>query len=231
MHGAKIRFGRRLIHTSLFQTTPGRAMTMNLRISRVSFVVFCGLTAGLLAEPPAARAGCNSGNVANTDLLSSANCQANASGSATAVGLGATATGTNSAAFGNGAFGQGVSSTAIGVNSGPTGAVNGSTAVGAFAGSLSSGTYSTAIGAGQGVGSAPSATGNFSVAVGGGDGTTINGARANGNFAAAVGSGSQLAATSHRRLVSIQMLLRVQRLWVTTPERPEALEESPMTLR
>ena len=83
---------------------------------RVAFVVVLGLTAGLLAEPRAALAGCNSGNVANTDLLSSANCEASASGSqATAVGSGASATGSRSTAFGNVAFANGASDTAIGV--------------------------------------------------------------------------------------------------------------------
>ena len=36
------------------------------------------VTAGLSAAP--AMAGCNSGNVADTDLLNSANCQASAAG-------------------------------------------------------------------------------------------------------------------------------------------------------
>ena len=42
----------------------------------VAFVVVCGL----LAEPPAAFAGCNSGLIGNTDLPSGNNCAATASG-------------------------------------------------------------------------------------------------------------------------------------------------------
>jgi hypothetical protein len=80
-------------------------MTMILRMSGISFVVACGLS-GLLAGPPAAlAAGCNSGNVASTDLLSSANCQASApAANSLAVGNGANANGINAVAIGNGAF-------------------------------------------------------------------------------------------------------------------------------
>jgi hypothetical protein len=111
----------------------GWTMTKNLRMSRIAFVAICGLS-GLLTEPPAAlAAGCNSGNVANTDLLSGANCQANALGvNSLAVGNAANANGTGAVAVGNGAFANPFNGeTAIGGNSlaGSTGA----TAVGSSA--------------------------------------------------------------------------------------------------
>jgi hypothetical protein len=158
-------------------------MTMNLRILRIAFVVVCGLGIGLLAEPSDALAGCNSGNVANTDLLSSVNCEANASGtSSTAVGGLAVATGNFS--------------TAIGAESGPGAAVNGVTSVGALANFNTPGTFSTAIGAGATGTSATQSSGDFSVAIGGGDGVLFNGAKAIGNFSVVVGTNSTASAAA-----------------------------------
>src|SRR6266851_2672246 len=105
-----------------------------------SLLVWCALltAAVLLAEPPAAQAGCNSGNVPNTALLGSPDCQAAAPGaSATAVGTGSTARGAdssaygvsstassfNSSAFGNGSTASGVASSAYGASSRASGEV------------------------------------------------------------------------------------------------------------
>src|SRR5205085_3870218 len=66
-----------------------------------------------------AQAGCNSGNVGNTDLLSSVNCEADASGlNATAVGPtgggGTSATGVSSSAYGDSSTASGTHSSAYG---------------------------------------------------------------------------------------------------------------------
>jgi hypothetical protein len=61
-------------------------------------------TIGLLVALPAAQAGCNSGSVPNTDLLSNGNCQAAAPGvNAVGIGLNAIAAGTSSTVIGGGA--------------------------------------------------------------------------------------------------------------------------------
>src|ERR1700730_2218709 len=119
-------------------------MTMILRVSGISFVVACGLS-GLLAGPPAAlAAGCNSGNVASTDLLSSANCQASApAANSLAVGNGANANGINAVAVGNGGFANPSSNeTAIGQSA--LAGQAGATTVGA--GSAAQGVNTTAVG-------------------------------------------------------------------------------------
>lgn len=138
-----------------------------------------------------AMAGCNSGSVAETDLLSSANCQAFAAGSSdTAVGFGAFAVGTGGTAFGRSAFATGDNSTAVGLASGPSADVAGSTAIGANAGQTG-GIYSTAIGAGDTAASAPTANGNYSLAIGGGNSVGgIIGAKATGDFSMAIGTGA-----------------------------------------
>ena len=65
--------------------------------------------------PRSAQAGCNSGNVANTNLLNSPNCEAAATGgSATAVGESATASGAGSAAYGAASEASGSGSSAYG---------------------------------------------------------------------------------------------------------------------
>src|SRR6266404_1077375 len=90
-----------------------------------SLLVWCALltAAVLLAEPPAAQAGCNSGNVPNTALLGSPDCQAAAPGaSATAVGTGSTASGLQSSAYGFLSGASGTNSSAYGVGSAASGA-------------------------------------------------------------------------------------------------------------
>jgi hypothetical protein len=212
-----------LIYTDLFQTR--QAMTMNLRISRFGFVVVCGLAVGLLAEPPAALAGCNSGNVGNNDLLSSANCEAAATGvsatavgtgavasgsssvavgngagatavSATAVGTGASAVGSNGSAFGSNSAALGANSTSVGFASGPGVAIAGATSIGAAVNFSAAGVFSTAIGAGASVATASQSTGNYSVAIGGGDGTPAGGNGAAASAAYSIAIGNQTTATA-----------------------------------
>src|SRR5947199_8080214 len=132
-------------------------MNANRRISRIAFFMICSMGGGLLAEPRAALAGCASGNVAATDLLSSLNCQATAGTNATAVGQNASA---------------GTNSTSLGVASGSNSV--GVTSIGAFTNLnlFAPGIYSTAIGAGVVTSStAAYSGGDYSVAIGGGDGT------------------------------------------------------------
>src|SRR5712691_9654225 len=88
----------------------GAVMPNIIRKHRIALLTGCALLAQPLFITPAA-AGCNSGNVANTNLLSDAACEAAAAGaSATAVGAGSTASGSNSSAYG-------LSSTASGAGS------------------------------------------------------------------------------------------------------------------
>jgi hypothetical protein len=83
-------------------------------------LIGCAIAAMAFGAAPA-QAGCNSGDVANTDLLSSANCQADASGAnATAVGNNSTA-GIQGTAYGSGSDATGQNSTAAGVLSSATG--------------------------------------------------------------------------------------------------------------
>jgi hypothetical protein len=191
-------------------------MTKNLRMSRIAFVAICGLS-GLLTEPPAAlAAGCNSGNVANTDLLSSANCQANALGvNSLAVGNAANANGTGAVAVGNGAFAnpfngetaigsnslagstgatavgssadaQGVNTTVMGSSSFTGGSTN-ATAIGASAKSLTSGINATLLGEGATVGTFALPTFDNATAIG--QGTSVQASNAT-----AVGQGSSATA-------------------------------------
>src|SRR3954463_3258145 len=81
----------------------------------------CALLAALMSSS-SALAGCNSGNVADSILLTDAGCQASATATdSTAVGLGATASTIGATAIGRRA------------SAGATGSVDGDTAVGYFA--------------------------------------------------------------------------------------------------
>jgi len=150
-----------------------------------AFLIGCAfLTAAavLLAEPPAAQAGCNSGNVANTALLSDVSCEAAAAGlNATAVGISSNASGDFSSAYGAGSTASDLHSTAYGNASK---AINtDSSAYGRL--STASGTNSSAYGLNS------IASGGAATAVGGGgDGVTTFGARATGDFASAFGASS-----------------------------------------
>src|SRR5207244_80028 len=130
-----------------FQQT-GAVMANIIGQHRIVLLTGCALLALPLFITPAA-AGCNSGNVANTALLSSSSCEADGSGTqATAVGSGADASGSRSTALGQGAFAQGASDTAIGVGSGAAGTGGHNTSVGDSAGNLlNAGSGNTAIGA------------------------------------------------------------------------------------
>src|SRR5262245_42448332 len=76
--------------------------------SPTGWLAGCAVAACVLAWPAAAQAGCNSGDIANTDLLSSANCRALApSPDSTAVGAGAS-TGLGGTAFGQGGLALGL---------------------------------------------------------------------------------------------------------------------------
>ena len=87
---------------------------------RMAPLIGCAIAAMAFGAAPA-QAGCNSGDVANTDLLSSADCQADASGAnATAVGSNSTA-GVQGTAYGAGSDATGQNSTAAGVLSSATG--------------------------------------------------------------------------------------------------------------
>src|SRR6266851_3523764 len=109
-----------------------------------SLLVWCALltAAVLLAEPPAAQAGCNSGNVPNTALLGSPDCQAAAPGaSATAVGTGSTASGPSSNAFGSNSTASGSLSSAYGVDSTARGADSSAYGVSSTASSFNSSAF------------------------------------------------------------------------------------------
>jgi autotransporter adhesin len=160
-----------------------------------------------------AMAGCNSGNAANTNLLSSANCQADASGpgatavgrdaaangaSGTAIGNVALATADNSTAVGQSAFAKGKLGTSIGYFAG-FGTAPGATAVGSYAAFQGAGAYSTTLGGSNsfvdGVDTFAMAKGDYSIAIGGGDGATpfgkpLVGALATNLLAVAVGTTS-----------------------------------------
>src|SRR5262249_54341273 len=120
-------------------------------LSKISVLTCAAVLAIGMFAPTSGFAGCNSGNVANTDLLSSANCEADASGA-------------NSTAVGFNAFATGANETSFGFNSGPAGAAPGSTNIGTnagFAGGGNAGTNSVSVGF-NAVGS-----GTNSIAIGG----------------------------------------------------------------
>ena len=161
---------------------------------RIALLAGCAFAVGALALSAApAVAGCNSGNVGNTDLLTSANCLAAAAGSnATAVGASASASGGQSTAFGRSAFALKDYSTAVGYNAGAfsASAGMGSTAIGAGAGGTGTGIWSVAIGAGPLNDLGAHALGAGSIAIGAGESVDFRGARASGNAAVAIGNRS-----------------------------------------
>src|SRR5262249_41055259 len=142
-------------------------------LSKISVLTCAVVIAIGVFAPTSGFAGCNSGNVANTDLLSSANCEANAAGA-------------NSTAVGFNAFASGPNSTAFGFNAGPGAAVTGQTSIGTNAG--------TAFGGGPGdagtnsvsVGFNAAGTGANSIAIGGNN-VVANAAFASGTNAIAMG--------------------------------------------
>src|SRR5262249_4868050 len=99
----------------------------------------------VISAASSAWAGCNSGSTANTDALTSANCQADASGS-------------GSLAVGSGAYAKGNNATSLGGGAGSTNVVVGATSIGFLA--EARGGYSSALGYGA------IAEGTASVAIG-----------------------------------------------------------------
>ena len=177
---------------------------------RIALLATCFAT---LAAPTPARAGCNSGHVADTFQLSHAECRAYASGfRSTAVGNTAESTGYESSAFGAIAEAKGQYSTAIGTQSNANGKystslgwaagrsepVDGAIAVGYFTGRHGAGIFSTAIGASgpTSLSSGAQAKGAYSIALGGGNGTAdlfgkpLFGARSNYLLSIALGNAS-----------------------------------------
>lgn len=145
---------------------------------RMELLAACAITSGILTLgfPPApALAGCNSGDIPNTDLLSSTNCRALADNA-------------NSLAVGNGALAVGGSeNTALGAGATSGGVAQGSfnTAVGydSFAGRFGGSNSNTAIGANT------RATGEGAIAIGGAS-TPNNAANARGQDSIAIGTNS-----------------------------------------
>ena len=114
---------------------------------RVALFASCVFIAGaLLLSAAPAMAGCNSGKDANTYLLSSVICQADASGTqSTAVGIAAAATGIAGSAFGNNSAALGQIATAVGSFANALGSR--ATAVGGFSGARVAVTGATTVGA------------------------------------------------------------------------------------
>jgi len=176
------------------------AVMSSTRLTLSSHRITCGsltFAFALLVSAATAVAGCNSGDMLNTHLLSSAACRANASGSsATAVGEFAKAPAFGATAIGHVAFAPGNHATALGAFAGPFAnvTVEGATMVGSGTGFGGAGHYSTAVGGGEGVGfnstRAAHAKGSYSIALGGGDAATFPGAQANGLRSIAVGQNS-----------------------------------------
>src|ERR1700761_4770701 len=136
-----------------------------------------------------AMAGCNSGNAANTALLSDGACEANACGhDATAVGRESQATGAGAVAVGALAYAHGANDVSIGLDTGANGTMDGAASVGAYANWNASGLYSTAIGAGDDQdNSGASSTGDYSIAIGGSNGASYHGAEATNTAGIAIG--------------------------------------------
>jgi autotransporter adhesin len=138
--------------------------------------VLSGAIAALAFGTGPTIAGCNSGNVANTDLLSSANCQASATGgNAIALGLNAQATNLDSLAIGLNAEATGIGGIAIGsaiLSQSATASGDDSVAIAANA--TASSNRAVAIGSGS------SATGTSSLALGVGASAVQNSAIALG---------------------------------------------------
>jgi YadA-like membrane anchor domain/Head domain of trimeric autotransporter adhesin len=163
-----------------------------------AFLIGCAFltyAAVLLAEPPAAQAGCNSGNVANTAFLSDAACEAAAAGiNATAVGPGSTASGTNSSAYGLNSTASGTHATAVG-GSGDGITTFGARATGVFASAF--GAFSTASGAlSTASGVSSTASGSASSAYGDGSTASSNFSSAYGSFSTASGISSTASGIS-----------------------------------
>jgi hypothetical protein len=119
----------------------------------------CGLAlAGLGLSLTAAHAGCNSGNVANTVLLTSANCQGAATGTfgSMAVGGSSVAAGSGSTAVGGAAVANGDGSISLG----NANTVNGPAAIG-IGGSVQADGYSSIS-----LGSVSIANGDYAIAMG-----------------------------------------------------------------
>lgn len=190
--------------------------TDRARRYRIALFAGCALTAGALALSSApVMAGCNSGSVANSALLQTEGCQANASGaSSTAVskfatagnnavavgvssiaGANATAVGTSAEAGGFGlaigydAKAVGFSSMAVGYRAGGEAAVTGNggnSAFGTETGRSVTGTFNTAIGFQAGSGA--NGTSNAALGVSAGRNT-------NGSNNAAMGNAAGTAVT------------------------------------
>jgi trimeric autotransporter adhesin len=165
-----------------------------------AFLAGCGIFClGLVAGP--AMAGCNSGNAASTDQLSSANCQANAAGlSSIGIGNNAQSTGTASIAIGTGTSAANaartVGASAVAVGFDAQGSGDGSVAYGGT--TRATGLNSVALGRNSnatanqaiGVGDGSAASGTGSVAIGqSAEAQSANGV-AIGNNATAVQTGS-----------------------------------------
>jgi trimeric autotransporter adhesin len=167
---------------------PGVAMSytrLTNNSHRIALLASCVFAAGALAfSTGTAVAGCNSGNALKTALLSSIDCQADASGNnATAVGSLATALGINATAVGVQSYAKGLAATAIGAGSGnQTTVVEGATSLGVNSG-LGAGASSTSLG------TFSNAKGDFSIAIGGGPSGTES-ALAQGFRSVAVGQKS-----------------------------------------
>lgn len=157
----------------------------------------------LLINTPAA-AGCNSGNVGQTSMLTSVDCQGSAGGSgalavgqyssapsilSTAIGHQSLAQGSGATAVGGDSTAKGVGSTALGQQSGQAATADGFTALGAGSG-YQAGAYSTSVGL------SAWSPGAFSIGIGGGD-SVVNspGARANGYRSISIGQMSSTGNT------------------------------------
>jgi hypothetical protein len=171
---------------------------MAIRKRYLSLLTSCAFVGGaVMLSGTSAFAGCNSGNVPNTDLLTSANCQAAATGAdSLAVGRDAIAAGNQSTAIGRFADANANFSTALGFAAGPgpgigTGAV-GYTAIGANTNNIATiGAWSIALGAGNNPNQAALSTGLRSIAIGSGNSAANLGAHAFTQDSIAMGTNSQ----------------------------------------
>ncbi|MEA2984824.1 MAG: hypothetical protein QOD94_1078, partial [Alphaproteobacteria bacterium] len=140
---------------------PGPRISEPHHCYRIVQFATCAFTAGTLAFAAPAIAGCNSGNAEQTDLLTSARCQAHApADGGVAVGDGAAA-GKFAVGLGSGARAVRTGQIVIGHSNVPDDGNEGAVRVGWIAGGGGTGVYSTAIGARS------SAAGNYSTAIGG----------------------------------------------------------------
>jgi autotransporter adhesin len=188
------------------QSLSSKSSIVGRRPCRGALAVGCACVAAIALLTDAHANGCNSGNVPDDNLLTSAPCQANASGAnALAIGPDAQALGSDSVAIGGAsralgeasvavgdqAQARGANATAVGFGAGDlTGAIEGVTAVGVRAGLRGMGVYSVAIGAGDHPDFSPRSPGDYSVAIGSGREGVATGASSNHTFGIAVGAGS-----------------------------------------